>query len=297
MINIVFCADKYVADCLMVAVCSVVKEATQPVRITVFQEGIPTRLQILIEEAFKQADRRGRSHLIFKSVSVEEFRKFPSLHGNYMTYARLLMPSLMEGERRAIYLDCDVRVVGDICKLWDTDLGGFPVAGVSHTRKKNSIEQDVWKHYDINLNDPYFSAGVVVIDLEQWREEDVSRKFNQYLENVKGMRSVVDQTALNVVFYGRWKEIGIEWNFPAWCGDDCPVSAEYELLHYVGAPKPWDIGGVFLNPTAADYFAFAHEYRYLFEEIQSEIGFFRRLRRSWNIRRTYYTAIKKRLLR
>src|SRR5207253_941530 len=103
--------------------------------------------------------------------------------------------------------------------------------------------------------DHYFNAGILVIDLVRWQEEQVTERAYRYLEENPNSH-LSDQDALNVVCRGRWKELDTLWNFQTF-HDDPPVfsSGQPGIVHFVGPGKPWDARS--LNTNASLYNSFS----------------------------------------
>ncbi|TKY44479.1 galacturonosyltransferase 2 [Spatholobus suberectus] len=93
----------------------------------------------------------------------------------------------------------------------------------------------------------YFNTGVMVIDLERWREGDYTRKIEEWMELQKRVR-IYDLGSLPpflLVFAGniaavdhRWNQHGLGGdNFRGLCRDLHP--GPVSLLHWSGKGKPW----------------------------------------------------------
>ena len=115
-------------------------------------------------------------------------------------WAKVDLINLLPVER-ALYLDADTLVRGDIGRLWDTNLGGkllgaCPDVGFPLGHEK--IERG-----------PYFNAGVMLMDLVGMRRE-VKRLKD--IANSMQSSKFVEQDALNVHFRGAWNPLRLEWN-------------------------------------------------------------------------------------
>lgn len=173
-----------------------------------------------------------------------------------MTYARLALPQMVN-EDRMLYVDADMVVQAPWGDLWETDMEGNVIAAAADVITK-TIGQD---HFDLekfhlDSTAPYFQAGFLLMDLRQWRAACVSEKVLTYLRENPDHCRYWDQSALNVVLYGRWKRLPDEWNTPAWWADQgiqgCRLDAP--ILHFVGPNKPW-IYGHHNDPSGARFFA------------------------------------------
>lgn len=225
-------------------------------RIYVLDGGIRDGSWRKLEKTFA---RLGRScELIRLKPDMALFAGLPQDWGSsVMTYARLALPEMVR-EDRLLYVDADMVVQADWSALWETDLGENAVIAAARdvVTKTMGEEQFDWAKFNLDKNAPYFQAGFLLIDLNRWRELGVSEKVLIYLRENPDHCRFWDQSALNVVLYGRWKQLPDEWNTPAWWADD-PERPGYELdapvLHFVGPDKPWNYSRQ-VNPSSRIFF-------------------------------------------
>lgn len=112
-------------------------------------------------------------------------------------YARLLTPELLPDAGKILYLDCDTLVVDDVTQLWETPLGTAGCAAVpepfSALHKKN---------VRLAKDEPYYNSGVMLIDLDKWRAQDIIPRFAECIRRHKGRVPYVDQGCVNEVCRG-----------------------------------------------------------------------------------------------
>jgi lipopolysaccharide biosynthesis glycosyltransferase len=163
-------------------------------------------------------------------------------------YFRLLTPFLLAAQERAVYLDADTIVVEDISPLQFTDLEGLTTAAVRDYLPCVSDAVDNWKELNLAPSAPYFNSGVLVMDLAEWRAQDIAQRVLRVCqENEDHLLAQrrwpqYDQYGLNVVLHGRWKALDPAWNHGT---DMAPSPAR--IVHYIGNGK---IG----RPTCDPYF-------------------------------------------
>lgn len=99
---------------------------------------------------------------------------------------------------KLIYLDCDIIVRHSIAKLYDIDIEDYLLGAVYHNDKL-SVNNGAFKRLHIPVEQGYFNAGVLLINLKKWREEHIYEKSIEFLRN--NSESIVnhDQDVLNVV--------------------------------------------------------------------------------------------------
>lgn len=154
------------------------------------------------------------------------------------TYFRLFIPNLYPQYDKAIYLDCDVIVLGDIAELYNQDIGDNLVAAVpDDVIQTNPVFQEyVERVVGIATYKNYFNAGVLLMNLDEMRKFDFQAKFLYLLETVK-FAVVQDQDYLNRLCKGRTKILDAIW-------DRMPIPTDkvreedIKLIHYNLIHKP-----------------------------------------------------------
>ena len=112
------------------------------------------------------------------------------------TYARLFLPQLLSPDvDRVLYLDCDVVVSGSVGDFYKVPFDKNWIAGVRDILRVNYTKTAV----GLNLNDEYFNAGVLMINLTAWRENDVTNKCLMFLLDHGGNVLHHDQGIINGV--------------------------------------------------------------------------------------------------
>ena len=155
----------------------------------------------------------------------------PTPHLSSAAYLRYFIPNFVF-EKKVLYLDSDIIVTSSLTALFDIDLDGYPLGAVP----------------DIPTTDEEFNSGVLLIDTDMWRDENISRQLFEltiaHHEHVYG-----DQGIFNILFKDRWKHLGLTYNLQVgqdghrhylgdfgWYGlfDGIP-----NIIHYTTENKPW----------------------------------------------------------
>jgi len=177
---------------------------------------------------------------------------------NIMTYYRLILPDLLEKDhKKVIVLDTDVIVKGDISQLWDEDLDDQYVAAAQNLDWFVSSSRGLMNYKQLGL-DPklkYFNAGVMVVNLENWRRDATASKILHYLVENDDYIRWCDQDGLNAVLAGQWKEVDALWNYEAIPNPyDEEKICKANILHFTGPKKPWH--HKFSHPTQDLFFEY-----------------------------------------
>jgi lipopolysaccharide biosynthesis glycosyltransferase len=163
-------------------------------------------------------------------------------------YQRIsLAQYLPETINRVIYLDSDILVLDDIRTLWDFSLEGRPLAAVENLSPK------ACRHLEFSRNE-YFNSGVLVIDLEKWRQNNTHQKTIDIIKNNIDTIKYFDQCSLNIIFRGDWTKLPLNWNqqgdiygtlekYSDGCGystsDIKQAISQPSIVHFIGQQKPW----------------------------------------------------------
>lgn len=180
-------------------------------------------------------------------------------HLTNATYYRLLIPQLLPAEfNKAIYLDSDMIVNGNLEELWNIPLDDKYLLAVQDDVQLYISMSDGLRNYQdhgISPDEKYFNAGLLVIDLEKWRRENIGLKVMEYIQQNREYVIANDQDGLNAVLAGKWKEIHPRWNqmpkiynYSSWQESPHSEDIYQELLHkpyiihFTNPPKPWYAG-------------------------------------------------------
>ena len=122
-------------------------------------------------------------------------------------WLRVLLPELLAGVDRVLYLDVDTLVLGDLAPLWEADLRGNALGAVSTVFQANHR----WHAGELGLAPrEYFNSGVLLMDLDQMRRDAT---MDRVVDLVRGNAfEWPDQDALNLAFAGRWHHLHPRFN-------------------------------------------------------------------------------------
>ena len=161
-----------------------------------------------------------------------------------MTYARLYIASLLEIPR-CIYLDYDLIVQADVCELYDYPLGDAIVGAVSWFNRNNALEKEEFRLLGMPLDLPYYNAGVLVMDLDRFRESQWLDRIFADQSGRKVSAPAADQSFLN---YHMTEQITpLPRRFNTIIAPNRRRVPDEELtgriIHFQGSPKPWSTLG------------------------------------------------------
>ena len=124
-------------------------------------------------------------------------------------YYRLLIPDLMPRElNKCIYLDADICVLKDLSELYNIDLKDYYVAGVVDAGYYFD-EKENCKRLNITSMKNYINEGVLVLNLEQIRKDNMTKKFIEFSSINYNLQS---KDILNVACYGKILSLPPKYN-------------------------------------------------------------------------------------
>jgi lipopolysaccharide biosynthesis glycosyltransferase len=174
------------------------------------------------------------------------------------TYYRLLIAELLPLQPKAIYLDADILVPGNLAELWETPLGDHHLLAVQDQGVRfvsGPYGLTNYRSLGIPEGTKYFNAGVLVLNLAKWRYEKTAQRILEYIRlNYEHIR-FWDQDGLNAVLWQHWGELDPRWNqmpqlLQIKSAKDSPFDTEaYNnatanpyIIHYSSPDKPWRFG-------------------------------------------------------
>ena len=154
------------------------------------------------------------------------------------TYYRLFIPNLYPQYNKAIYLDSDIVVLGDISELYNMDVEENLIAAAPDDVIQNS---EIFSDYaervvGVAKHENYFNAGILLMNLDEMRKFDFQAKFLYLLESIK-FTVAQDQDYLNRLCKGRTKIISKVWDRMPIPTDEIKEK-DIKIIHYNLIYKP-----------------------------------------------------------
>ncbi len=163
-------------------------------------------------------------------------------HFSVATYYRLFIASLFKQYDKIVYLDCDIVVLGDISKLYNTPLGDNILGAVADPHVSSTKEFRDYAKIAVGVDpDSYFNAGVLVINLDAFRKNRIEEKFVHLISTYNFDVLDPDQAYLNHLCKDKVYYLSCGWNkIPS------PIACEEKknLVHYALYRKPWQYDDV-----------------------------------------------------
>lgn len=240
VIPIFFATDDNYVPFLAVSIKSLLDNASKEYfyNIHILTDGIKEENKERLKEVMSE-----NSELIFDDVSGHvakiKARLDATLRDYYTAsiFYRLFIAALYPNYDKAIYLDCDITVIGDISKMYNIDLGDnilgvVPddvIASVPEFRRY--AEEGVGVKYD-----KYFNSGVLLMNLVAFREQKIKERFVFLLIKFNFDTAAPDQDYLNALCKDKVLYIERGWDRMS---TDEDYDGEVYLIHYNNFYKPW----------------------------------------------------------
>jgi lipopolysaccharide biosynthesis glycosyltransferase len=157
-----------------------------------------------------------------------------------ITYLRIYIPEIIAEEHgRLLYLDSDMIVNRSLDELADLDLAGHVLGAVEDVAPRAERNARLGSPPDT----PYFNAGLLLIDLDRWREHNITKRILATISERRNTLKFMDQDALNATFRGDWLILGRTWNFYQTSTkrvftETAEAFRAAHILHFLGKVKP-----------------------------------------------------------
>jgi lipopolysaccharide biosynthesis glycosyltransferase len=157
-------------------------------------------------------------------------------------YMRLYLADYV-GSERALYVDNDLVFLQDPAPLFDFDLESHPVGAVRNLGQPCMAYHSVfpgWRELGYAADTPFLNAGVLMVDVDRWRKEDLGEEAVAWALAHPGYFSE-DQSILNAILVDRWKPLPLQWNSQPTVYCDPPEAALFlDLAELERArDEPW----------------------------------------------------------
>lgn len=208
--------------------------------------------------------RKYGCRIVFHKVDDEVLKSCPVRRGDYVSvtaYLRCFLPAILPTSvHKVLYLDSDLVVLGPLRALWDVDLNDKALAAVEDS---SSGSPEPLVRLRLPDNYTYFNSGVMVMNLDYWREHNILKRLMQYLDEFHDRIKENDQDLLNVCLWKNRILLPLRWNMQSGFLKHRPGCRRYALMksreevrhtviaHFVGKKKPWHNNCV--NPFAREY--------------------------------------------
>ena len=257
--NIVYTVDNKFVPQLATGICSICENnKEEDVCFYVVSKGITDDKK---DALTRYVEKYGKKICIIELSNVKDYIDFDfdTSSWNDIVLARLFFDRLLPNDvDKIIYLDGDTMVRGSLHDLWSIDLSNY-VIGAAVEPTANSERK---KAISLELTKPYYNAGVLLINMEKWKEMNAGKIVLNFYKEHQGRLFANDQCAINGALKDYILQIPISYNF---CNSyrfynykalvkmmkptkfiskvDYQVQCNNPIIiHFLGEERPWRVG-------------------------------------------------------
>lgn len=192
--------------------------------------------------------RHSEEGFLIRFVDVGEhlakIAKYLQLRDYYTSaiYYRLFIVAMFPEYEKAIYLDCDTVVLGDVSELYAVDLKGNLIGAVADAVVSSVPVFCEYTEKALGVAGArYFNSGVIVMNLKGMRRMEFEGAFFELFRRYD-FRVAPDQDCLNMLCKGKVHYFSREWNEMPQASGECKQPPK--IIHYNLAQKPWHYDGI-----------------------------------------------------
>lgn len=187
------------------------------------------------------------------SLEGIEDREGNRLRCDYFTatiYYRLFLSEMYPEYDKAIYIDSDVVVPGNIAEMYDIDLGDKLVAACPDysIQEIPELMSYVTKAIGVGSGIEYMNSGILLMNLREMRRLNFLKHFLSVLNKYQFKSVAPDQDYLNAICMKRKMYLDEKWD--AMPNPNNEPMADPSIIHYNLFQKPW----MYDDIQYADYF-------------------------------------------
>jgi lipopolysaccharide biosynthesis glycosyltransferase len=216
--HIVYASDDGFAEILGVSLVSLFENSgdMKEIRVYILDSGISEHNRERIEEVCTRYQRSLPVWLKARNITEELGMRVAADRGSLSQFARLFVASDLPADlERTLYLDCDIIFCQSVGLLWNLDMHGKTIAALN-----DAFSRQYRANIDLEPEDVMFNSGVMLIDLNRWKQQSVEEHLLKFIAMKQGRIQQGDQGALNAVlshdvycFNPRFNSVTIFYDF------------------------------------------------------------------------------------
>jgi lipopolysaccharide biosynthesis glycosyltransferase len=234
--------DKYLTPFTVLLTSILKNNESNPVHVHAIATGLSTRQKNVLSSLL----RNHGGEMFYYVVSDERVKNFylpETSHFTISSYYRLCIAGMVPDHvERLLYLDTDIIVNNSLAGLFNIRMGNFAAAAVTEFSSYT-----VRPELGITSPDMYFNSGVLLINVKEWKQQQISEKAINFILNNPEKLIWGDQDALNAVFAGDYMRLEARYNM---IHSDIPAKLtragfrkfleDKAIIHYtLTNNKPW----------------------------------------------------------
>lgn len=240
-IPVFLASDDNYAPFVATTIYSILENTSSFVDFYILDGGITNKSKELIEQSLENFKNYS---ITYFDMSKYDLSRFPDVkHYSLNAFSRYFIPELVPNLKKVIYMDVDIIVKGDIKELYDENLEPYALGAVLENFYEGNykyLKEKIYPEYQ--GGEKYFNSGVLLLDVQKFRENNLSEKLVDLTIKLFKKLNCPDQDILNIVFENNFKQLDYKYNY-------MPDHIEFMerknikvsqpvIMHFTG-PKPW----------------------------------------------------------
>ena len=173
-----------------------------------------------------------------ESITDREENRLRCDYFTLTIYFRLFIPDMFPEYEKAIYIDSDIVVPGDISELYNIELGSNLIGACNDKSVIDVPEIAKYMEEAIGVSKyEYINSGVLLMNLKEMRNKEFTKKFLELLNAYHFDCVAPDQDYLNAMCNGKILYLDEKWDAMPAEGKE-PLQNP-KLIHYNLFQKPW----------------------------------------------------------
>lgn len=184
------------------------------------------------------------------------------------TYYRFFIAEMFPEYEKAIYVDSDLIIQGDISKLFETDVSNYYLAACHEQAMEQMDIYGTYVEEAIGISrHNFFNAGMILINCVAFREKKVLERFVKLLSEYNFIVTQ-DEDYLNVICKDHVLWLDQKWNTELIADFVYPYDEkDAYILHYIMVNKPWH----YADCRGADIFWSYAKDTFVKDELKAEL--------------------------
>ena len=192
-LHFAFCVnDGYVPYICVTINSIIVNNKDYPVTVHVLSDYISPKGMRLLNEVVSKGNANLQVHIVDDTI-LKGLKDTWSIY----TWYRVLLPKVLsEDVHRVLYLDADTLVTADVSDLFKMDMTEKAIAGSIDIL---SFDSETFERCKYELEKKYLCAGVMLMNLDYWRENELTKKIVEWGKENDARIKFPDQDTINYI--------------------------------------------------------------------------------------------------
>ena len=255
MQNILYCFDENYNIQATVSMFSLLKQTNEKINFHIIHKN-PKSFESLLTTIEKNQNLNDYFIHEFKNKNYN-FPNIKNSHVSEATYYRMFISDYVTNDfDKVLYIDPDVVCLNPfnttVEEIEKELINRKMLVGVKTEHIKNKQNFEIFER--LSIDNKYFNAGVMSINLKMWKELDFKTRLLEKSRIIEDNIIFWDQDVMNSEINGEYLELPPHLNqhpfeFP---GSNVHFEKNTIFLHYSGKNKPWTKKG-FSSPSSSFY--------------------------------------------